>query len=135
MSVAEDLKSLGLIKLAPEVAQWVEAHPEERDCVASFVAMMLTELAANDGKGNRPGWLTMTRKEAIAEVHWHAAKLAVSAKAITLFGEESPVRESAEQDVREYAADTANCALMVLDCAALLGPPLPLPDPETGGEG
>lgn len=116
--------------------EWIEDHPEEMQRVALFVGQMLRELAANDDKGNRPGWLQMDRKEAVSEVHWHASKLAVAAKELDRLQEAWP--ESADlldhppglamaSDVREYAADVANCALMVLDCMGLLGSHL---DPE-----
>jgi hypothetical protein len=113
--VAERPKTLQL-ELAKQTIRWLDAHPEERYCVEAFVAMMVEELAANNGKGNRPSWLTMDRKTALAEVHWHAAKLAVAAKEAA----EDPGK-SAVRDTREFAADVANCALMVLDCMDLLG--------------
>jgi hypothetical protein len=109
-----------------EAALWIESHPEEKAVVSRFVGLMITELAANDGKGNRPGWLTMDRKTALAEVHWHAAKLAVAAKeadADRIDHEDLVVALNNVSRVREYAADVANCALMVLDCLGLLADP------------
>jgi hypothetical protein len=121
--VAERPKKLTL-ELAPQTIRWLDKHPQEQFCVESFVAMMVEELAANDGAGNRPGWLTMDRKTAIGEVHWHAAKLAVAVK-----DADHALRDGPDdlvdglrnvQAVREFAADTAICALMVLDCMGLL---------------
>jgi hypothetical protein len=113
------------------VLEWLERHPAEAETLRQFVGLMATELAANDGKGNRPGWLRMNRKEALAEVHWHAAKLAVAAKEATdVPGKgDSLLRrakhDGAVRDAREFAADVANCSLMVLDCMGLLAVPAP----------
>jgi len=117
------------IHCSSQVADWLEAHEAEEATLGLFVGLMVTELAANDGKGNRPGWLTMDRKEALAEVHWHASKLAVAAKAAATDarGAQLVNKREAERDTREYAADVANCALMVLDCMGLLD----LPESET----
>jgi len=87
---------------------WLEEHPEEGYLLDRFVGMMAHELAANDHKGNRPGWLQMNESEAVAEVLYHAAKLSYA------------VRQFRQGDgriekVREFAADVANCALMTLD--------------------
>lgn len=106
-----------LLPVDGRAASWLFAHPEETEAIRQFVGLMVTELAANDGKGNRPGWLTMDRKTALGEVHWHAAKLAVAAKDL----EDGP-----HPDPRytcEFAADVANCALMVLDCMGVLDMP------------
>lgn len=108
-----------------ETLAWLEAHPVEAEALRRFVGLMADELAANDGKGNRPGWLTMGRKEALAEVHWHASKLAVEAKEASELPLAALRNSAAPALVREYAADVANCALMVLDCMGLL-----LPDNE-----
>jgi hypothetical protein len=131
------------IKLSDGAFEWLALHPEEQDVVERFVSLMIEELAANNGKGNRPGWLQMDRKEAIGEVHWHAAKLATAAKQLAEGGvrwvddvEVSGGRierrrglkiehgEAPKDRVREHAADVANCALMVLDCMGLLTSPL-----------
>lgn len=119
--MAERPKTL-TVELAKETIRWLDNHPQERRCIEEFVAMMIEELRANDGKGNRPGWLTMDRKEAISEVHWHAAKLAVAAKDL----EDGPHPDP--RYTREFAADVANCALMALDCMGFLSEP-----PQGGG--
>jgi hypothetical protein len=106
---------------------WITACPDEMAVLSRFVGLMVRELAANNGKGNRMGWLEMTRKDAVAEVHWHASKLAVAAKEAA---EEDPgkggtvlaraAHADACRDTVEFAADVANCALMLLDCTGLL---------------
>jgi hypothetical protein len=120
------------IPLDGDTGRWLSRHPEESEAVRRFVALMVIELRANDVKGNRPGWLTMDRKTAIAEVHWHASKLAVAAK--DLDSEKAQDLEDCDRretlvrygdPVREFAADVANCALMVLDCMRLLDMPEP----------
>lgn len=131
--------------MTTRTAMWLEAHPEERALLERFTALMADELAANDGKGNRSSWLQMTRQEAIAEVQWHASKLAVSAKALERGGidrysgrgawdsadfavEHGPGRALA---TREYAVDVANCALMALDVLGLISPAPPTPGKES----
>jgi hypothetical protein len=111
--------------LSPDAAAWLVLHPDEWDCLTRFSCLMIEELAANNGKGNRPGWLQMDRKEAIGEVHWHASKLAVAAKDF----EDGPHPDA--RYTREFAADVANCALMVLDCMGLLR----ASSKEVGGDG
>jgi hypothetical protein len=139
LSGAERPKTLTL-ELAPQTIRWLDKHPQEWVCVEEFVAMMVEELAANDGKGNRPGWLTMSRKDAIAVVHWHASKLAVAAKeAADVPGKGDSLLRRANHDgavrqTREFAADTANCALMVLDCMGLLSFPGDQPSTTKGTE-
>ena len=115
------------IEVMPAVLRWLEKHPTERAAVERFASLMVEELAANNGKGNRQGWLEMDRKEALAEVHWHASKLAVAAKDAA--NDPGPallaprIRHAEAQALtREYAADVANCALMVLDVMGLLLP-------------
>jgi hypothetical protein len=76
---------------------------------AAFVQAMADELRANAHKGDRAGWLTMNRKEAVAEVLYHAAKLAYAAA-------------HDDDEILEFAADVANCALMVADVCDALTP-------------
>lgn len=112
---------------SPATQAWLKRHPAEAILLGRFVMLMADELAANDGKGNRPGWMTMDRKTAVAEVHWHAAKLAVAAKvagsnpgrgaSVLMQGRHA----EAVSETREFAADVGNCALMLLDVLGLLG--------------
>lgn len=101
----------------------------------AFTVMMVHELAANAGKGDRPGWLQMDPETAMAEIWWHSAKLAVAVKekheadaallAVLEEGTEPPeqaARRAGEADrkVVEHAADVANMAMMLLDVERLL---------------
>lgn len=75
-----------------------------------FVRLMANELHANAGKGDRPGWLSMTREVALLEIYYHLAKLQKAMKRDTVIVDE----------VQEYAADVANMAMMALDiCGGL----------------
>lgn len=73
-----------------------------------FMALMEAELHANSGKGDRPGWLRMTKWQALGEIKHHYQKLDVAV------AEGDPAR------IKEHAADVANCALMLLDVVGLL---------------
>lgn len=126
--MSDDRWDAGLsITVDSATRRWLEEHPDERELLGGFVALMARELAANNDKGNRPGWSQMDRKQAIAEVHWHASKLAVAAKRLDERRgyEDDSIDASMYRvdisDVREYAADVANCAFMALDCMGLLG--------------
>lgn len=79
------------------------------DVLAPFVSMMEAELHANAGKGDRPGWLTMSRDQALLEIYWHAAKLSAA------------VKNDNAALIREHSADVANMAMMLLDvCGGLV---------------
>lgn len=120
--------------ISVSVEQWVETRPDEVACLLNFHALMVEELAANAGKGDRPGWRTMNGRDAVSEVFWHAAKLAVSVReymssrrldeerAGALTAQE---RQQAAERVKEYAADVSNCAMMVVDVLDLLFPEAP----------
>lgn len=73
------------------------------------------ELHANSGKGDRPGWLAMDRKTALLEIFYHLAKL------------QKATKDDDQAGIREYGADVANMAMMLVDiCGAL-----DLPSPPT----
>lgn len=73
-----------------------------------FVSVMEAELHANAGKGDRPGWLSMSRDQALLEIYWHTAKLSAA------------VKNSDAALIREHSADVANMAMMLLDvCGGL----------------
>jgi hypothetical protein len=81
------------------------------DTLLPFLALMRRELHANSGKGDRPGWLTMSREQGLLEIYWHAAKLSVA------------VKKSDEAAIAEHSADVANMAMMLADvCGALAQP-------------
>jgi hypothetical protein len=73
------------------------------DVLLPFVSLMRRELHANSGKGDRPGWLSMTRDRAVLEVYYHLAKL------------QKAVKQNDLAAIAEYSADVANMSLMVLD--------------------
>lgn len=78
------------------------------DVLRPFLTMMEKELHINAGKGDRPGWLSMTPDVAMLEIYYHSAKLQKAVKKGDLDG------------VREYAADVANMAMMMVDvCGGL----------------
>ncbi len=73
-----------------------------------FLALMERELRANSGKGDRPGWLSMSRETAMLEIWHHAAKLQKAA-----LNDDTPA-------IQEHSADVANMSMMLLDvCGAL----------------
>lgn len=74
-----------------------------------FVALMRKELHANDGKGDRPGWLSMTTDTCLLEIIYHFGKLQAS------------VKRGDEDGIREYAADVANMCMMLVDICGLFG--------------
>lgn len=73
-----------------------------------FLKMMETELHANAGKGDRPGWLAMDRNTALLEIFYHLGKLQKALKDSNLAG------------IREHAADVANMSMMLVDICGLL---------------
>lgn len=68
-----------------------------------FFRFMESELHANCGKGDRPGWLTMTREQGLLEIYYHVSKL------------QKAVRDNDAARIRENTADVANMAMMLLD--------------------
>jgi hypothetical protein len=101
-----------------------------------FVQAMVRELAANAGKGDRMGWLAAGPAALLAEVHDHAAKLHVAARELirvqqgqeqrptpwgTSNDAERQVLWQLEDRVREFAADTANMAMMLADALGVVG--------------
>lgn len=87
----------------------VHANAGKYDIVLRpFVALMERELRANSGKGDRPGWLSMSRETAMLEIWHHAAKLQKAA-----LNDDTPA-------IQEHSADVANMSMMLLDvCGAL----------------
>jgi|GEM_PF-3836035 len=73
------------------------------DVLQPFVHIMADELLANAGKGDRPGWLSCSADALMLEVYYHAAKL------------QKAVKDGNRDGIREYSADVANLAMMVLD--------------------
>ena len=73
------------------------------DVLIPFLYLMRNELHANAGKGDRAGWLQMDSNTALLEIYYHLAKL------------QKAVRKDNPNEIREYAADVANMAMMALD--------------------
>jgi hypothetical protein len=64
---------------------------------------MVVQLAANQHKGDREVWVNMNVETLIDEIHYHTNKLA------------SAVALKDKLHIKEYAADIANLAGMVMD--------------------
>lgn len=79
------------------------------DVLLPFARLMAKELHANAGKGDRPGWLMMTPAIGMLEIYYHAAKL------------QKAIKDGNGEGIREYAADVANMAMMLLDVCGGLG--------------
>lgn len=90
------------------------------DVLVPFVSLMERELHANAGKGDRPGWLSMSPATAVLEVHHHVAKL------------QKAVLNGDVPGVREYAADVANMSMMAVDVCGALIDAAPAPGKERG---
>lgn len=73
-----------------------------------FLTMMRNELHANAGKGDRPGWLSMTPGECLLEIYYHLGKL------------QKGVKDGNELLITEYSADVANMAMMLADICGCL---------------
>lgn len=72
----------------------------------NFRKMMIHELAANYEKGDRNGehgWLTMTDKQMMNEIYYHAGKL------------QAALKDGNLELIREFSADVANLAMMCID--------------------
>lgn len=76
--------------------------------LSPFVCMMEKELIANQDKGDRFGWLQMTKDQAMLEIYYHTAKL------------QKAVRDNNPDLISEYAADVANMSMMLLDVCEIL---------------
>lgn len=80
---------------------------------AAFVAAMADELRANQHKGDRAAWTQVDPRVLVSEVLYHAAKLSYALR-------QHRQGDGPAQSVVEFAADTANMALMVADSAGVL---------------
>jgi len=110
--------------IAREAAGRVDAVPaamsgKYSEVLRPFLAMMEHELHANAGKGDRPGWLTMSSETAMLEIYYHVAKL------------QKAVRNGDVPSIGEYSADVANMTMMVADIyCALITPDGDAPIPQ-----
>jgi len=99
----------------------MNAAGKYNDVLRPFVAFMETELHANCSKGDRPGWLTMSPEQGLLEIYWHTAKLSAA------------VKNNDATLIREYSADVANMAMMLLDvCGGLPQSVQPPASPSLG---
>lgn len=81
------------------------------DVLGPFITLMESELHANAGKGDRPGWLSMSPAVGMLEIYYHTAKL------------QKAVKDGDIARIREHSADVANMSMMLLDiCGGLLTP-------------
>ena len=78
------------------------------DVLAPFVLLMERELRANAHKGDHVGWRGASPANLLLEVHYHVGKLHWA------------LHHQSMDEVREFAADTANMCLMLLDACGLL---------------
>lgn len=81
------------------------------DTLLPFLALMRKELHANAGKGDREGWLAMHPAECLLELYYHMSKL------------QKAVKDNNSEGIREFSADVANMAMMMVDICQLLAPP------------
>jgi hypothetical protein len=78
------------------------------DTLLPFVALMRNELHANAGKGDRPGWLSMSADTCMLEIIYHFGKLQAS------------VKRGDGDGMAEYGADVANLCMMLLDICGVI---------------
>jgi hypothetical protein len=78
------------------------------DTLLPFLALMRKELHANAGKGDRPGWLSMTADTCMLEIIYHFGKLQAS------------VKRGDGDGMAEYGADVANLCMMLLDICGVI---------------
>lgn len=78
------------------------------DTLIPFVALMRKELHANAGKGDRPGWLSMSADACMLEIIYHFGKLQAS------------VKRGDGDGMAEYGADVANLCMMLLDICGVI---------------
>lgn len=106
--IAERAQQLAEAKAAYGVDDHMATYPE----VSEFAGMMAEELLRNAHKGGREHWRGAPPRQLAGEVFWHAAKLAVAMK------------EGQLDRIAEYAADTANACMMIVDAHGLLCVPI-----------
>lgn len=78
------------------------------DTLLPFVELMRKELHANAGKGDRPGWLSMSSDTCLLEIIYHFGKLQAS------------VKRGDGDGMAEYGADVANLCMMLLDICGVI---------------
>jgi hypothetical protein len=91
-------ETLGLIALTGKYGEVL--HP--------FISMMERELHANSGKGDRPGWMAMSRQDLLLEIYHHLAKL------------QKATLNNDTAGIGEFSADVANMSMMLADLCGTL---------------
>lgn len=113
----------------------VEVEPEKQQtpdhqCCTKFAELMKHELDENAAlKKGRASWLKNSAMDHVLQTYYHTGKLQVALKELMMV-ETSPGTsrskiEFLKAQVREYAADVGNHAMMVLDTLEILGIPHP----------
>lgn len=111
-------------------ADWTAERPDEVAVLATFVLNMRRELAANSGKGDRPGWMSDTPRSLLAEIQHHYVKLHAVVVEWERWAQGYEARQvpwariQTAHDlttlIAEFAADVANMSMMLADrCGAL----------------
>lgn len=99
----------------------------DHQCVDRFAELMKHELDENlSKKGGRVHWIEDKARDHVLQTYYHTGKLQVAVKALEdlLKNDGSRAKTKAqEEEIREFAADVANHAMMVLDTLGLLGLP------------
>ena len=88
-------------------------NPDHEAPFEAFVQAMADELRANAHKGDRAAWLQDDPWVLVSEVLYHAAKLSYALR-------QYRQGDGPAERVLEFAADTANMAMMVADSAGVL---------------
>jgi hypothetical protein len=102
-------------EVSEEVRAWLSDRKGEAELLEAFVMRMAQEMAANSHKGNRAGWKEVGTRYMISEVTYHTAKLMYALR-------QYEQGDGLPDKVLEFAADTANCCMIVVDCADVIEP-------------
>ncbi|MBP6908540.1 MAG: hypothetical protein KBB75_01820 [Candidatus Pacebacteria bacterium] len=74
-----------------------------KEITTLFQKEMIKQLSDNKRKGDRAGWLSCEPMQLVLEIYYHTGKL------------QEAVKNNKKELIREYTADVANIAMMVLD--------------------
>ena len=74
------LKIFAAMRACLAIALPVESVGKYDNVLRPFFLLMEKELHANCGKGDRPGWMSMSTEVATLEIYYHVAKLAKAAR-------------------------------------------------------
>lgn len=87
--------------------------------VKQFVKQMYWELVDNKDKGGRKNWLGVNADDLMNQIHEHVSKLQIAYLAMRKARPTGWDKPSPEL-VKEFAADTANLCMMLLDNLGLI---------------